>query len=87
MNGAAFCRPFATHAAGTSSSTSNIMGMRLRLKSSFDLSSYSATNQVILKAMQQYGLIVADNGSNMYSRERLMRAGAMTILQPNPVGY
>ena len=65
LNGGYFVAP-ATHAAGTSSSTSNIMGMRLRLKSSFDLSSYSATNQVILKAMQQYGLIVADNGSNMY---------------------
>lgn len=64
-NGGYFVAP-ATHASGTSSSTSNIMGMRLRLKASFNISSYSAINQVILKAMQQYGLIVADNGSNMY---------------------
>jgi hypothetical protein len=64
-NGGYFVAP-ATHAAGNSASTSNIIGMRLKLKASFNLSSYSASNQVILKAMQQYGLIVADNGSNMY---------------------
>lgn len=64
-NGGYFVAP-ASHAAGNSASTSNIIGMRLRLKPSFDISGYSAANQVILKAMQQYGLIVADNGSNMY---------------------
>jgi hypothetical protein len=42
------------------------MGMRLRLKASFDISQFSAANQVILKALQQYGMIMADNGSNMY---------------------
>jgi hypothetical protein len=42
------------------------MGMRLRLKASFDISGFSAANQVILTAMQQYGMIVADNGSNMF---------------------
>ena len=42
------------------------MGMRLRLKSSFDISSFSATNQVILTALKQYGMIMADNGSSMY---------------------
>jgi hypothetical protein len=36
------------------------------LKSSFDISTYSAVNQVLLKAMQQYGLIMADNGSSMF---------------------
>jgi hypothetical protein len=64
-NGGYFVAP-ATHAAGTSSVTNNIIGMRLRLKSTFDISGYSAANQVILKAMQTYGVIVADNGSNMY---------------------
>jgi Putative Ig domain len=64
-NGGYFVAP-ATHAAGNNSSTDNIMGMRLRLKASFDISGFSAANQVILTAMQQYGLIVADNGSNMF---------------------
>ena len=42
------------------------MGMRLRLKASFDVSGYSATNQVILNALKKYGMIMADNGSNMF---------------------
>ena len=64
-NGGYFVPP-ATHAAGNNSGTDNIMGMRLRLKASFDISSFSAANQVILTAMKDYGMIVADNGSNMY---------------------
>lgn len=64
-NGGYFVAP-ATHAAGNNSGTDNIIGMRLRLKASFDISSYSPANQVILTAMKNYGMIVADNGSNMY---------------------
>jgi Putative Ig domain len=64
-NGGYFVPP-ATHAAGNNSGTDNIMGMRLRLKASFDISSFSAANQAILTAMKNYGMIVADNGSNMY---------------------
>lgn len=39
------------------------MGQRFRLKASFDISGYSPTNQVILRALQTYGMILADNGS------------------------
>jgi hypothetical protein len=46
--------------------TSLPMGARLRLKSSFDISGYSASNQVILKAMKTYGIILADIGSDMF---------------------
>jgi hypothetical protein len=42
------------------------MGARLRLKASKDLSRYPAYIQNIFRAMQTYGLIVADNGSDMY---------------------
>jgi hypothetical protein len=42
------------------------MGMRLRLKSSFDISGFSPVNQVILTALKQYGAIMADNGSSMF---------------------
>jgi hypothetical protein len=42
------------------------MGMRLRLKSSFDVSGYSTNVQVILNALKKYGMIMADNGSSMY---------------------
>jgi hypothetical protein len=64
-NGGYFVAP-ATHGAGNNSGTDNIMGMRLRLKAAFAISGFSATNQAILTAMKNYGMIVADNGSNMY---------------------
>ncbi|HMI77549.1 MAG TPA: hypothetical protein VK484_02090, partial [Ferruginibacter sp.] len=41
-------------------------GARIRLKANFDISGYSATNQIILRAMKKYGLILADIGSNLY---------------------
>jgi hypothetical protein len=42
------------------------MGMRLRLSASFDVTTLSGQARVIAAAMQRYGLIVADNGSNWY---------------------
>jgi hypothetical protein len=42
------------------------MGMRVRLKSGYDISGFSQTNQVILRAMKNYGLILADIGSDFY---------------------
>ena len=42
------------------------MGMRVRLKASFDISGYSPAMQVILRALKRYGMILADNGSNWY---------------------
>lgn len=41
-------------------------GARIRLKAGFNISTYSATNQIILRAMKKYGLILADIGSNLY---------------------
>jgi hypothetical protein len=42
------------------------MGMRVRLKASFNISTFSPRMQVILKALKKYGMILADNGSNWY---------------------
>jgi hypothetical protein len=56
----------ATHAAGKSDATLPPMGLRLRLKASFDTSTFTGAAKVIVVAMQQYGLILADNGSNWY---------------------
>jgi len=64
-NGGYFVQP-ASHAAGTTYGVNNIMGMRVRLKSSFDISGFSKANQVILTAMKKYGMILADNGSYFY---------------------
>ena len=42
------------------------MGMRVRLKASFDVSGFSPAMQVILRALKKYGMMVADNGSNWF---------------------
>jgi hypothetical protein len=42
------------------------MGLRLRLKAGYDLSGFSGPALVILTALERYGKIVADNGSNWY---------------------
>ena len=55
----------ASHAAGTNASAPP-MGARLRLKASKDISGFAPDVQRIFRAMKRYGLIVADNGSDMY---------------------
>jgi hypothetical protein len=42
------------------------MGARFRLRADFPVDDYSPQIQVILRAMQQYGIILADNGSAWY---------------------
>lgn len=54
----------ATHFASSSTDPSlPPMGLRLRLKASFDLTGFHGQALVILRALKRYGLIVADNGS------------------------
>ena len=57
----------ARHWASSSTDT-NLppMGMRVRLKAGFDISSFPPHLQVILTALKKYGMFVADNGSNWY---------------------
>jgi hypothetical protein len=55
----------ASHTAGSTSGALP-MGARLRLKASRNLSTFTPEVQRIFRAMQRYGLIVADNGSDMY---------------------
>ena len=54
-----------SHTAGLTSGALP-MGARLRLKASRDISSFSEPLRRIFQAMKTYGLIVADNGSDMY---------------------
>jgi hypothetical protein len=42
------------------------MGARLRLKADFDISGFPRQARVVLQALKQYGMIVADNGSDWY---------------------
>ena len=95
---AAFTPPASHWAATTSDSTAPPMGMRLRLKSSYDISGFSSQMQVILTAMQHYGLILADNGSSLFvtgvsdsrwgsdlDSLKTVPATAFEVVQMNPV--
>jgi hypothetical protein len=42
------------------------MGLRLRLSAGYDISGITGPAHAIAQALKQYGLIVADNGSNWY---------------------
>jgi hypothetical protein len=54
----------ATHAAGTCATGSSCppMGLRVRLKKNVDISGFSWRMRVILQALKDYGMFVADNG-------------------------
>lgn len=57
----------ARHQAGSVNNRSYPpMGARFRLKASFDLAQFSPRTRVVLRAMQHYGLVLADNGSPWY---------------------
>src|SRR5450759_1874877 len=95
---AAFTPPASHWAATSSDPTAPPMGMRLRLKSSYDISAFSTQMQVILMAMKSYGLILADNGSALYvtgvsdsrwgsdlDSLKTVPASAFEVVQMNPV--
>lgn len=95
---AAFTPPASHDAATSSDPTAPPMGMRIRLKSSYDISGFDASMQVILTAMQKYGLILADNGSALYvtgasdsrwgsdlETLKTVPASAFEVVQMNPV--
>ena len=56
----------ASHQAGSCSSSFPPMGARFRLRSSYNISGFSANTQVVLRAFQHYGMILADNGADWF---------------------
>jgi hypothetical protein len=58
----------ASHVAnsGTNAAVQPPMGARFRLKASVDISGLNPQAKVIAQAMKDYGMIVADNGSNFF---------------------
>ncbi len=57
----------ARHKAGSGScSTKPPMGLRVRLKASFNISGYTGQAKIVLTALKQYGMLLADNGSPWY---------------------
>jgi hypothetical protein len=55
-----------SHNAGSCDTTYPPMGARFRLRGTFDVSRFSANTQVVLRAFQHQGLILADNGSDWF---------------------
>jgi len=62
----AYVHPATHWASSRTSADLPPMGMRVRLKASYDISSFPKSVQVILRAMKKYGMFVADNGSNWF---------------------
>lgn len=62
----AFIHPATHYASSNIDPNAPPMGLRVRLKSSYDISRFTGAARVILAAMKKYGLILADNGSDWY---------------------
>jgi hypothetical protein len=63
---AAYVYPARHYASSSSDPALPPMGLRVRLKASVDISSFPPQTRVVLKALQVYGMILADNGSPWY---------------------
>ncbi len=79
------------------------MGLRVRLKASYDISSFTGDALAIAQAMKTYGMILADNGSDWYftgetntswddndlNQLKSLPASAFEVVQTGPVitGY
>jgi hypothetical protein len=61
-----FLWPARHHAGAARDPSLPPMGAWFRLKAGFDITRYRPDTQVVLRAMQRHGLILADNGSNWY---------------------
>lgn len=62
----AYVAPARHWASNDTSSALPPMGMRVRLKASFDVSTFPPEVRAILTAMKAYGMFMADNGSGWY---------------------
>ncbi len=61
-----FIHPATHYASSNTSPTLPPMGLRFRMKASYDCSWASAEVRVICAALKRYGMIVADNGSDWF---------------------
>ena len=62
----AYVFPARHYASDSNDASLPPMGLRLRLKASFDMSGYPRQARIVLTALKRYGMIVADNGSSWY---------------------
>ncbi len=62
----AYVYPARHYASSSADPSLPPMGLRVRLKASVDVSSFPPQARVVLRALQVYGMILADNGSPWY---------------------
>ena len=62
----AFVWPARHYASSSTDPSLPPMGLRVRLKASFDTRGYPPQARIVLEALKRYGMIVADNGSDWY---------------------
>lgn len=62
----AIIAPARHHASDSDDTALPPMGLRVRMKASYDCSSYASEAQVVCDGLKRYGMIVADNGSDWY---------------------
>jgi hypothetical protein len=63
---AGFIAPAVHYASNDTSASLPPMGLRVRMKASYDCSAFTSEVQILCTAFKKYGLIVADNGSDWY---------------------
>jgi hypothetical protein len=62
----AYISPARHYASSLTDSDLPPMGLRVRLKASFDVAGFPKQARVVLTALKRYGMLVADNGSSWY---------------------
>jgi hypothetical protein len=62
----AFVSPARHYASSSTDPSLPPMGLRVRLKASFDTRGFPRQARVVLEALKRYGMILADNGSPWY---------------------
>ena len=62
----AYIYPARHYASDSSDASLPPMGLRVRLKASFDTHGFPPQARAVLETLKRYGMILADNGSNWY---------------------
>ena len=62
----AYVYPARHYASNSNDPSLPPMGLRVRLKASVNIASFPKQSRVVLRALQRYGMILADNGSPWY---------------------
>ena len=62
----AFVHPATHYASSSTDGNDPPMGLRVRLKASYDISGFAGASHTVLVALKKYGMLVADNGADWF---------------------